>query len=271
MKLYQIDAFTDKPFRGNPAGVCLLEKEQDEAWMQDLAAEMNLSETAFILEEGAAYRLRWFTPAVEVSLCGHATLASAHALWQEEGLEAGAKIRFATKSGLLTAEKQGNWIQLDFPVRTVAPCEGDSGVESALGMKPTATSVYDDPKGKILLLEAENETVVRELSPEFSRLLATEARAVIVTSRSDDSRFDFVSRFFAPAVGIPEDPVTGSAHCYLAPYWATKLGKKELLGHQISRRTGVIGCTWKDDRVLLRGKAVTVFRADLSREAIALA
>ncbi|MGB8252240.1 MAG: PhzF family phenazine biosynthesis protein [Anaerolineaceae bacterium] len=263
MKIYQVDAFTDQPFKGNPAGVCVLDKTKPEPWMQSIAMEMNLSETAFVLKMEDGFSLRWFTPKKEVSLCGHATLATAHILWETGVLKPDEVARFQTKSGLLTAKRIDDWIELDFPFRPVKIVKDFDVLNSALGIKPVCTSVAASDKGDYYLLELDNEKAVRGLNPDFIKLLSINARAVIVTSRSDDPAYDFVSRFFAPWLGINEDPVTGSAHCYLTPYWSEKLGKTSMNGYQASARGGVVGCRWEGERVYLKGQAVTIFRGDL--------
>lgn len=258
--IYQVDAFTDQPFKGNPAGVCILRGPAEEAWMKDVAREMNLSETAFLYPQEDGYHLRWFTPAAEVALCGHATLASAHTLWETGSLPPGKQARFHTLSGLLTAEKKGEWIEMDFPARPEVQAEPLPELASALGLTPVyvGKNVYD------YLVEAESEAVVRSLRPDFTRLEALPVRGVIVTSRSETPGYDFISRFFAPAVGVNEDPVTGSAHCCLGPYWQQKLGKDDLLAYQASARGGVVRVSVRGDRVLLGGQAVTVLRGELS-------
>jgi PhzF family phenazine biosynthesis protein len=259
LAIIQVDAFTDKPFAGNPAAVCILPAPRDERWMQDVAREMNLSETAFLHPENDGYRLRWFTPAVEVALCGHATLASAHVLWQDRHLPEGAPARFHTQSGLLTAQRRGAWIELDFPATPPAPAEPPRGLVEALGVAPAAVgrSRFD------YLVEVETEDMVRRLAPDLGALGRVEARGVIVTSRASAPGFDFVSRFFAPRVGVNEDPVTGSAHCVLAPFWAQRLGKTEMVAYQASARGGVVRVRVLGDRVILGGQAVTVLRGDL--------
>jgi PhzF family phenazine biosynthesis protein len=227
--------------------------------MQSVATEMNLSETAFLLAEADGYRLRWFTPAVEVQLCGHATLASAHVLWETGGLAPDQEARFFTLSGLLTANRSGDWIELNFPVKPVLEAEAPAGLVEALGVQPVTIgrSQFD------YLVELETEEAVRGLTPDIARLKGVEARGIIVTSRSHSGRYDFVSRFFAPAVGVTEDPVTGSAHCALAPYWAEKLGKNEMLAYQASARGGEVRVKLNGERVLLGGKAVTVLQGEL--------
>jgi PhzF family phenazine biosynthesis protein len=259
MKIYQVDAFTDKPFTGNPAGVCVLPRPKDDTWMQNVAREMNLSETAFLLKLADGFRLRWFTPAVEVELCGHATLASAHILWETGQLAPREFARFHTLSGLLTAERRGDAIELDFPATPDEQAEAPPDLAEILGahLVNFRSSRFDH------LAELESEEMVRGLRPDFTRLKALPVRGIMVTSRASTPGFDFVSRFFGPAVGIDEDPVTGSAHCCLGPYWSKRLGKTEMLAFQASARGGVVGVAVMGDRVRLRGKAVTVMVADL--------
>jgi PhzF family phenazine biosynthesis protein len=259
LRLLQIDAFTSQAFRGNPAAVCLLDRERDAQWMQDVAAEMNLSETAFLLRrDDGDYGLRWFTPAVEVDLCGHATLASAHALHEEHGL---TSVRFHTKSGVLTAERTGNSIELDFPATREQRVDAPEGLLESLGV---TNPVYVGRNKFDYLVEVASEDVVRALTPDHAQLRRIPVRGVIVTSRSNE--FDFVSRFFAPGSGIDEDPVTGSAHCCLTPYWSAKLGKDAMTAFQASPRGGVVRVRLAGDRVKLAGEAVTVLRGDLTAE-----
>jgi PhzF family phenazine biosynthesis protein len=227
--------------------------------MQHVAAEMNLSETAFLVPEGDGYGLRWFTPAVEVDLCGHATLASAHVLWETGRLSSAAPARFHTKSGLLTATRDGDRIVLDFPAVPVERCEPPAGLSDALG--GASRGVFRNRMD--VLVEFDSESAVRDLKPDFGRLAGMPVRGVIVTAPSADSQFDFVSRFFAPASGINEDPVTGSAHCALGPFWAGRLGKHDLVGRQVSQRGGVVRVGVRGDRVHLGGRAVTVLRGEL--------
>jgi PhzF family phenazine biosynthesis protein len=255
----QVDAFTDRPFAGNPAAVCLLEEERDEQWMQAVAAEKNLSETAFVRPLKAGFGLRWFTPAVEVELCGHATLASAHVLWSEQVVGDDEPIEFHTQSGVLTCSQRGDFIELDFPAASVDPAESTEELAAALGVTPSfvGRSGFD----QLALLESEQ--VVRKLQPDFARLRALGVRAVMVTSAADDPEFDFVSRFFGPGVGIDEDPVTGSAHCSLGPFWGERLGKTDMTAFQASARGGVVRVRVAGDRVLLGGQAVTVFKGVL--------
>ena len=259
--IFQVDAFTEEPFKGNPAGVCLLSGPADPVWMQDVAAEMNLAETAFPLAEGDGFRLRWFTPKVEVKLCGHATLATAHILWEQGIVPAGREARFQTLSGLLTARRDGDLVELDFPARPPLPKAPDwaEAVVGALGIKPTAIVLSAED----VLFEAADEEAVRSVQPDFATLRSLPARGVIVTSRSSSPDYDFVSRFFAPAVGVDEDPVTGSSHTVLVPYWAKKLGKSEFTAFQASARGGILRLRLAGDRVKIAGRAVTVIRGEL--------
>jgi PhzF family phenazine biosynthesis protein len=261
MPIFQVDAFTEEPFKGNPAGVCLLDAPADAAWMQNVAAEMNLAETAFPLAEDDGFRLRWFTPKVEVRLCGHATLATAHILWERGILAPDRAARFQTLSGGLTARREGDLIELDFPARPPLPNPPDwaDAVVGALGIKP----VYIGMSAEDVLFEAADEETVRSIKPDFATLRSLPARGVIVTSRSSDKRFDFVSRFFAPAVGVDEDPVTGSSHTVLIPYWAGRLGKKSFTAYQASARGGVLHLRHDGDRVRIAGRAVTVIKGEL--------
>jgi len=239
--------------------VCVLEAERDAAWMQRVASEMNLAETAFLRAREDGFGLRWFTPAVEVDLCGHATLASAHVLWESGQLAAGQTARFHTKSGLLTAIRVGDWIELDFPSTPEEEVEAPPGLVEALGAPPryVGKSRFD------YLVELDSEATVARLRPDFGALGAISARGVIATARSANPGFDFVSRFFAPASGINEDPVTGSSHCCLAPFWSRLLGKDAFLARQISARGGVLKVRLDGDRVRLGGQAVTVLRGEL--------
>jgi PhzF family phenazine biosynthesis protein len=257
--LLQIDAFTNQPFGGNPAAVCLLSKPHSNTWMQQVAQEMNLSETAFLLPQTEGYQLRWFTPTTEIDLCGHATLASAHALWSEGYLPLEQPAHFHTHSGLLTAVRQEDWIELNFPARVPSAATAPIALIQALGIEPQ--SVWKNPYD--YLIEVDSAAIVRSLQPDFARLATVPCQGVIVTSRSDTPKYDFVSRFFAPAIGINEDPVTGAAHCGLAPYWQEKLGKSPLIGYQASARGGVVKVRWQDDRVYLAGQATTVLRGEL--------
>lgn len=260
LPLFQVDAFTDRPFAGNPAAVCLLDTAVSAAWMQVVAQEMNLSETAFLLPQADGYSLRWFTPAVEVDLCGHATLASAHTLWETGTLAADAEARFHTRSGLLTCTFQDEWITMNFPAKNEETADPPPHLLASLGItRPlhVGRNAFD------YLVEVAAAAEVRALQPDYGLLAQVEARGVMVTSRSDDPAYDFISRFFAPAVGVPEDPVTGSAHTALGPYWAEKLGKTDLMAYQASARGGVMRVRVDGVRVHLSGQAVTVLRGEL--------
>ncbi len=258
-KITQVDAFTATPFAGNPAAVCVLKEAAGEEWMRNVAREMNLSETAFLYPYENDFNLRWFTPVIEVALCGHATLASAHVLWEEGHLPPGQQARFRTLSGLLTADREGDWIELDFPAVRVEDADPPPGLIEALGIEAqyVGKNKYD------YLIEAESEVAVRNAKPDHTRLRLVQARGVIITSRSDSPEFDFVSRFFAPGSGIDEDPVTGSAHCALGPYWGKRLQQREFVAYQASQRGGVVRVGVEGDRVKLGGQAVTVLRGEL--------
>ncbi|WP_329086983.1 MULTISPECIES: PhzF family phenazine biosynthesis protein [unclassified Streptosporangium] len=260
MLVYTVDSFTDEFFKGNPAGVCVLGNPAPDAWMQSVAAEMRHSETAFLLGagDGGPYPLRWFTPVTEVALCGHATLAAAHVLYSTGTVP--ETLEFSTKSGILSAtrDKYG-LISMDFPAKVLQAMNPPEGLIDALGVKPvwTGKNVWD------YLVEVESEEAVLATAPDFRALEAVDARGVIVTARASRAGADYVSRFFAPRVGVPEDPVTGSAHCALAPYWSAKLGSERLVGAQLSQRGGVIRTAVRGDRVELAGNAVTVLSGEL--------
>lgn len=259
--LWIVDAFAEKPFTGNPAAVCLLDAAREAAWMQHVAAEMNLSETAFVVPRAGGedgFDLRWFTPTVEVDLCGHATLASAHVLWELQRLDRSSIARFHTKSGWLQAFSREDAIELDFPAKVVLPVAPPKGLVEALGAAP----VFVGSNKMDYLVEVESDEHLRSIAPDFEALKQVEARGVIVTAQGS-GRYDFVSRFFAPRAGVREDPVTGSAHCALGPYWSAKLGRPKLAGYQASRRGGVVQTTVLGERVLLGGRAVTVVKGEL--------
>ena len=256
-RIVQVDAFTSKPFAGNPAAVCVLPAAPNEEWMRDVAREMNLSETAFLHPENGGYRLRWLTPAVEVDLCGHATLASAHVLWEDGHIPADAEARFHTRSGLLTCKRTGGWIEMNFPVKLAEPAQAPSQLADALG----AEFLYTGRNQFDYLVEVADETTLRSLNPNHLLLRQLPVRGVIVTARGTE--YDFVSRFFAPGSGIDEDPVTGSAHSALAPFWSKRLNKTEMTGFQASARGGVVKVRLEGDRVYMSGQAVTVLRGDL--------
>jgi PhzF family phenazine biosynthesis protein len=260
--LFHVDAFASGPFTGNPAAVCLLDSPADPAWMQAVAAEMNLSETAFLHEldgkgEVGRFELRWFTPTVEVDLCGHATLASAHVLWEAGRLPSEVRAHFETRSGVLTAARAGDDVELDFPADPVTPTDPDPGLLDALGVEDAVAS-----SGRIgWLLELADEAAVRAVRPDFTRLAAFDL--AVLTARADAPAYDFVSRCFGPKFGIDEDPVTGSAHCALGPYWAERLADTELTGYQASARGGMVHVRVDGDRTVLGGRAVTVTRGEL--------
>ncbi len=266
--IVQVDAFTATPYGGNPAAVCILNAPRDDKWMATIAMEMNLSETAFLVPDAAdhgAYQLRWFTPAVEVALCGHATLGSAHVLWESGRLAPHAPARFHTKSGLLTCTRMGHWIEMDFPATFVEPAEPPAQLAEAIGadLKFTGRSKFD------YLVEVADEATVRALKPNHHLLRQLPVRGIIATSLADAANthnYDFVSRFFAPGSGIDEDPVTGSAHCALAPFWHQRTGKAEMTGYQASARGGIVKVRPVEDRVFLSGQAVTTLRGELTAE-----
>ncbi|HET8634884.1 MAG TPA: PhzF family phenazine biosynthesis protein [Gemmatimonadales bacterium] len=255
----QVDAFASHAFVGNPAAVCVLDGDTSDGVMQQIAMEMNLSETAFLRHrDDGNWDLRWFTPTVEVDLCGHATLASAHVLWNEHGVSE-PELAFATRSGILRARRQGDAIELDFPAVRGRVEEPPAGLLQALGAQ--ARTVIRNRMDWLVELESAN--VVRQLNPDMQQLSSLPARGVIVTAQSDDPDYDFISRFFGPGSGVPEDPVTGSAHCALAPFWADRLGRQSLRAYQASARGGALGVVLDGDRVRLLGKAVTVLRGEL--------
>jgi PhzF family phenazine biosynthesis protein len=260
LKITQVDAFTDQLFQGNPAAVCILPEAGDEDWMRKVAREMNLSETAFLYRDGGGFNLRWFTPSVEVDLCGHATLASAHVLWAEGQLESRQVAHFFTKSGPLSAERNGDWIELNFPVIQEEAAPVPDGLAAGLGVR----FQYVGRNRFDYIVELESEQVVRAVQPDFAKLRTIGTRGIIVTSRSDSADYDFVSRFFAPGAGIDEDPVTGSAHCCLGPFWQQRLHKTEFVAYQASARGGVVRVRLNGERVVLGGKAVTVLRGELT-------
>ncbi len=259
-KIFTVDAFTDKMFSGNPAAVCLLQNELNDSILHSIAAEMNLSETAFVKKMDNGFSLRWFTPVSEVELCGHATLASAHILWQEGILKPDEEAVFHTVyKGILTAKKDGDEIELDFPVNIPESAGLNKELEKALGIKITNSETTNAH----FIVELNSENEVRNVKPDFDLLGKLEKFGTIITARSDNKEYDFVSRFFAPAKGINEDPVTGSAHCVLTPYWNKKLGKKTMKAFQASQRGGSLTVTLEGDRVLIAGNAVTVLSGEL--------
>ncbi len=258
--LIQVDAFTNQVFSGNPAAVCILKEPATPEWMQNVAQEMNLSETAFLVPQDDGFNLRWFTPTVEVDLCGHATLASAHVLWELSYLNPETVARFYTRSGLLSATKQGDWIEMNFPAKPPIICTAPEQLATALGVKinTVGKNQFD------YLVEVESEEIVRQIQPDFGLLKTLPVRGIIVTSLASSSEYDFVSRFFAPIAGVNEDPVTGSAHCCLGPFWSERLNKNEFLAYQASSRGGIVRVRNVSDRIYLGGQAVTVFRGELT-------
>jgi PhzF family phenazine biosynthesis protein len=258
LPMYIVHAFTDRPFAGNPAAVCFPPAPPSDSWMQQVAAEMRLSETAFVTPAEDGYRLRWFTPTVEVDLCGHATLAAACVLWETGRLGPGDQARFHTRSGLLTVDQGPMGMTMDFPARPAEPCREWGDLPAVLG----AQARFIGRNGMDGLVELEDEQAVRSLRPDFALLAQYPVRGVIVTARSDDPDYDFVSRFFAPRAGVPEDPVTGSAHCCLGPYWSERLGKRDLVGYQASARGGTVRVGLRGNRVELGGQAVIVLSGE---------
>jgi PhzF family phenazine biosynthesis protein len=258
-KFLLVDAFTDHAFAGNPAAVYVLPSWPANERLQHIAREMNQAETAFLVRISDGFDLRWFTPKVEVDLCGHATLASAHAIWQQDLADPAKEIRFSSRSGILKAARRGDEIELNFPLKPEQPAEPPGDLLAALGESAT----YVGRNQFDYLVAVDSESTLRNLKPDLKRLAALPVRGVIVTSRSANPLYDFVSRFFAPAVGVDEDPVTGSAHCCLADYWRKQLGKTEFLAYQASARGGVVRIRVVGDRVYLGGKAVTVARGEL--------
>ncbi len=260
LTITQVDAFTSEPFSGNPAAVCLLPAPADVTWMQRVAREMNLSETAFLVRRpNGEYDLRWFTPAVEVDLCGHATLASAHVLWEDGHLQANAPAVFHTRSGRLSANRRSDWIEMDFPAEPAEPVPAPAGLAEAFGFEPAwvGRNRFD------YLVEVDTQATVEWLSPDFSALKKLETRGIIVTARAEAEGVDFVSRFFAPGTGVDEDPVTGSAHCCLGPYWQQRIGRNAFTARQVSTRGGLVKVTVQGERIVLSGRAVTVLRGEL--------
>lgn len=245
--LYQVDAFTLGPFSGNPAAVCPLDAWLDDATLQSIAAENNLSETAFIVPTDDGYHLRWFTPAIEVDLCGHATLASAWVVLNQLQPDLDS-VAFDTKSGTLTVSRDGDFLSMDFPARAPAPADLLQPLTDALGAAPSEVHLSRD-----VLAVFDDEATVRSLAPDQAKLFALEEGLGVIASARGDG-VDFVSRFFAPKAGIAEDPVTGSAHCTLVPFWAERLGKSELLAHQVSPRGGELHCEDRGERVIIKGR-----------------
>jgi PhzF family phenazine biosynthesis protein len=259
--IFTVDAFTEKPFSGNPAAVCLLKEALDDSVMQKIAFELNLAETAFVHKEEDAYRLRWFTPASEVDLCGHATLASAHIMWEEKVVPQDKPIHFNTKSGILITKMKNGEIEMDFPAIPEKEVSYPEDLVHALGgVEPK----YVGMTKWNYLVELPSEVAVRAVQPVFEKLLGLPGWGTIITAKSEHNEYDFVSRFFAPEKGVMEDPVTGSAHCALGPYWQKKLGKKEFKAYQASERGGKVGVRVEGDRVFLSGKALTMIKGEIN-------
>ncbi len=263
ISFYHVDAFTTKPFTGNPAGICLLPETKNSDWMQTVAREINLSETAFLLQQNDGYHLRWFTPVAEVDLCGHATLAASHILWETKQLGRNMDARFHTLSGILTATRTNGWIDMDFPSESPTDAPIPDDLQNTLGAHIDAKLLYFGKNRLDYLVLLDSEEAVRTLTPDFKALAQLECRGTIVTAPSDSSDYDFVSRAFFPRFGIDEDPVTGSAHCCLAPFWSQRLNKKHLTARQISKRGGDIKLQVKPERVIISGQAITVMEGKL--------
>ncbi len=271
LTIIQVDAFTDKPFAGNPAAICVTDAPLEEGLMKAIALEMNLSETAFLYPIEGGYSLRWFTPAIEVDLCGHATLASAHVLWSEGYLSAEKVASFHTKSGWLSARQTDGWIEMDFPAQPVRPAHVMPQLIKSLCCGGTIRAVAKNDTN--YLVEIQSEAAVRSLEPDFTQMKKLPVQGVIATAPADSDEYDFVSRYFGPRAGVNEDPVTGSAHASLAPYWQEKLGKTEMLAKQVSARGGVlrVKCSSAEEaaaRVFISGQAVTTLRGELASEIV---
>jgi PhzF family phenazine biosynthesis protein len=258
--IYQVDAFTTQPFKGNPAGVCIMDHEPDSEWMQNIAMEMNLSETAFVFPGMECRKIRFFTPEVEVPLCGHATLSASHILYETNLANDGEELLLLAKAGVLKIRKSGSWITMNFPSYKINQSTIPVDFEKVIGVRPL--EFYKCDNGLTLALISE-EKLIRELKPDFNALKNSEFGDLMVTAPSSDKKYDFCLRFFAPALGIDEDPVTGSAHCALVPFWSGKTGRNEFVSHQVSKREGILKVALKGDRVEISGQAKTIFKADL--------
>lgn len=261
--IYQVDAFSIRPFKGNPAGVCILAGPKDPEWMQAVAQEMNLSETAFLIPKGDDYLLRWFTPTTEVALCGHATLASAHILFENGYYDFDETIHFHTASGVITATTDNGTIELDMPRISSRLIDIPEDALEATGLNPIAAAISDTQQ-LILVLNSEEE--VRQFEPDMRKIIKLPYVDLIITAEAENEKFDFISRFFSPKNGIPEDPVTGMAHCLLGPFWQERLGKAQFCAYQASARGGRVWLRVADDRVFIGGKAVTVFKAEMFKQ-----
>jgi len=260
LTIYQVDAFTSEPFKGNPAGVCILDHEPQVIWMQNIAMEMNLAETAFVFPGNDCHKIRFYTPEVEVELCGHATLSASHILFETGTARSDREFRFSAKAGELIIRKHGEWIIMNFPVYKPEKIAITSEFEMVTGIKPQ--ELYHAGSGWTLAL-LKNEEEVRNVSPFFHLMKNSEYGDLIVTAPSSDRKYDFCVRCFAPVMGINEDPVTGSAHCILAPFWSGKTGRSDFISHQVSKREGILKVALKGDRVEISGQAITVFKAEL--------
>lgn len=264
MILFHVDAFASKAFTGNPAAICLLNEAPDAEWMQSMASELNLSETAFVWPEGNNFRLRWFTPKIEVPLCGHATLATAHVLYETRQCDNHKPIHFETLSGILECIKTSEGILMNFPAARVLDTSPQPAIYNALGLKVAPQFVGLAQKSNTLLIEVSGSDNVETLTPDHALLLKINSPNIIVTSKGNTHQpYDFVSRYFGIQQGIPEDPVTGSAHCILAPYWARKLNKNTFHAKQVSKRGGELKLNLLGDRVQIIGNAITLFRSEI--------
>jgi len=260
LTIYQVDAFTSEPFKGNPAGVCILDYEPSVTWMQNIAMEMNLSETAFVIPGKDCRIIRFYTPEAEIHLCGHATLSASHILYETGIVKSAEVIRFSSKAGELRVKKHNEWIVMNFPVYKLEKMAIPAEFERVTGTKPQ--ELYRAGYGWTLAL-LNDESEVRDLRPVFSLMKNSEFGDLIVTAPSSDPAYDFCVRCFAPALGIDEDPVTGSAHCALVPFWNGKTGRTDFVSHQVSKRSGVLKVSLKGERVEISGQAKTIFKADL--------
>lgn len=258
--VYHVDAFTNEPFKGNPAGVCFVEKDTSEEWMQKIAAEINLSETAFIVPGKKVSGIRYFTPVAEVPLCGHATLSASHIMYEKKMVNPDEEIIFHAKAGKLKIRKEGDWVTMNFPAYEVNEAPVPEEIEAIIGTKPI--EFYKSAFGWTLFL-IKNEQLVRDMKPDFRIMRNSEYGDMIVTAKSEEPEFDFCVRCFAPALGIDEDPVTGSAHCALVPFWNMKTGKKDFTSHQVSKRSGILKVSLKGDRVEISGQAITISKGEL--------
>ncbi len=258
--IYQVDAFTAEPFKGNPAGVCIVDEKTPAEWMQNIATEMNLSETAFIIPDKNVTAIRFFSPADEVILCGHATLSAAYIMYKNKLADKDQEIVFSSKAGELKARLSKKWITLDFPTYPLKQIPVPRGIEKIIGIKPL--EMYSSSYGWTLAL-VQNEHDVKMLNPDFCEMKKTEFGHLIVTAPGSETNFDYCVRCFAPSLGIDEDPVTGSAQCALVPFWHMKTGKHDFISHQVSGRGGVLKVSLKETRVEISGRAKTIFQAEL--------